>query len=91
MSNKDCQKLSIDPMIELVPEKVCATSTSTVCGGDSGGPLVVSKAKAKARGQLNSKCLFWCHRFDQKTNKNIVSFYSFLGASWRFLINYITY
>ena len=58
MSNKECQKLSIDPLIELVPEKVCATSTSTVCGGDSGGPLVVSKAKARARGQLISKCLF---------------------------------
>ena len=59
MSNKDCLKLSINPQIDLVPEKVCAASNSTVCHGDSGGPLVVAKTKAKYQSGYSDSAVIY--------------------------------
>ena len=43
-----------------------------------------SSIPTSAKGQLISKCLFCCHRFDQNSNENIVSISAlkFFVASW---------
>ena len=64
-----------------VKKAIYRYSGVTIILGNSYGFLLFC-LRSVLKGQLNSKCLFWCHRLDQNTNEKTSQISALAPKEW---------